>query len=560
MIGAIWNGMSGIYQQDRGIAVESNNLANSNTVGHKKDQITFSDLLYTNGGFGHGVGSQSVSKQFQQGQIVGTGVGIDVALEGKGFFIVRSRENPDEIFYTRAGNLVQAKDGFLVNQDNYKMQGLVPQSRLTSSTNPADTIFTDQFTKNIVSTNISNSLGTIYNINARTTDYASSAKNDDISQKGDNYKSSQSKINDIDALREDYINKLKEYQLTPNVPEIASQTQKSQVDFSSKISSLVPEGNKLTITIENKTFSVEFDHNGNINQEDMENLYNFLDDSGRTKYGLVDPSTIPTQADIDSMPITTPEEIQAKLDKQTLRDNSIAAYSNANSLIKAMQDLSDKISAYSGFTSSAKSGTIEIESLIQGKEFKISEIKLNDEKLKSTNTQEAIKGSGMAMIDSAKEALKSAVEKADAKYLEITNVLDYGDLNSIGMTDINVRLDILGLTDKEVADVEISDDGFIFVKSRDNKFLVGRLSTAAFRNEQGLNPAGGNLYSKTDSSGNPFNADTMNTIKGKSLERANIDYGTTLTQIMVYQKAFEANSKSITTSDEFLQTAIGLIK
>ncbi|RBQ29749.1 flagellar hook-basal body complex protein [Aliarcobacter vitoriensis] len=560
MIGAMWKGMSGIYQQDRGIAVESNNLANSSTVGHKKDQITFADLLYTNGGMGHGVGSQSVSKQFQQGQIVGTGVGIDVALEGKGFMVVRSRENPDEIFYTRAGNLVQAKDGFLVNQDDYKMQGLVPQSRLTSSTNPADTMFTDEFARNIVSTNISNSLGRIFNINAKTTDYASSAKNDDIAQKGDNYKSSQSKINDVDALREDYINKLKEYQLTPNVPEISSQAQKSQVDFSSKISSLTSEDNKLSITVGNKTFSVEFDHDGNINQDEMEKLYNFLDDSGREKYGLIDPSSIPTQDDIDNMPITTPEEIQAKADRQSLRDNSINAYSSAKSLVKAMQDLSDKISAYAGYSSSAKSGTLEIEGLIQGKEFKISEVELNNEKINSTNIQEAIKGSGMAMIDSAKEALKQAVEKADAKYLEITNVLDYADLNTIGMTDLNVRLDVLGLADKDVADVEISDDGFIFVKSGDNKFLVGRLSTASFRNEQGLNPAGGNLYSQTDLSGNPFNADTMNTIKGKSLERANVDYGTTLTQIMVYQKAFEANSKSITTSDEFLQTAIGLIK
>ncbi|WP_418186142.1 flagellar hook-basal body complex protein [Aliarcobacter vitoriensis] len=560
MIGAMWKGMSGIYQQDRGIAVESNNLANSSTVGHKKDQITFADLLYTNGGMGHGVGSQSVSKQFQQGQIVGTGVGIDVALEGKGFMVVRSRENPDEIFYTRAGNLVQAKDGFLVNQDDYKMQGLVPQSRLTSSTNPTDTMFTDEFARNIVSTNISNSLGRIFNINAKTTDYTSSAKNDDIAQKGDNYKSSQSKINDVDALREDYINKLKEYQLTPNVPEISSQAQKSQVDFSSKISSLTSEDNKLSITVGNKTFSVEFDHDGNINQDEMEKLYNFLDDSGREKYGLIDPSSIPTQDDIDNMPITTPEEIQAKADRQALRDNSINAYSSAKSLVKAMQDLSDKISAYAGYSSSAKSGTLEIESLIQGKEFKISEVELNNEKINSTNIQEAIKGSGMAMIDSAKEALKQAVEKADAKYLEITNVLDYADLNTIGMTDLNVRLDVLGLADKDVADVEISDDGFIFVKSGDNKFLVGRLSTASFRNEQGLNPAGGNLYSQTDLSGNPFNADTMNTIKGKSLERANVDYGTTLTQIMVYQKAFEANSKSITTSDEFLQTAIGLIK
>ena len=46
MIGAMWNGIAGIWQHDKGIAVESNNLANSNTVGHKKDQISFSDVLY----------------------------------------------------------------------------------------------------------------------------------------------------------------------------------------------------------------------------------------------------------------------------------------------------------------------------------------------------------------------------------------------------------------------------------------------------------------------------------------------------------------------------------
>ena len=55
MIGAMWNGVSGIWNHDKGIAVESNNLANSNTVGYKKDQISFSDLLYSQEGFGKGV-------------------------------------------------------------------------------------------------------------------------------------------------------------------------------------------------------------------------------------------------------------------------------------------------------------------------------------------------------------------------------------------------------------------------------------------------------------------------------------------------------------------------
>ena len=55
MIGAMWNGVSGIWNHDKSIAVESNNLANSNTVGYKKDQISFSDLLYSQEGFGKGV-------------------------------------------------------------------------------------------------------------------------------------------------------------------------------------------------------------------------------------------------------------------------------------------------------------------------------------------------------------------------------------------------------------------------------------------------------------------------------------------------------------------------
>lgn len=560
MIGAMWNGIAGIWQHDKGIAVESNNLANSNTVGHKKDQISFSDLLYSQAGFGKGVQTQSISKQFEQGNIVGTGVGIDVAIEGKGFFVVKSRENPNEIYYTRAGNLVQAKDGFLVTQDDYKIQGLVPQSKITTTTNPLDMMFTDEYTKSLVSTNINNGSGTVYNINAKASDYVSSSKDDDILKKGDGYKTSQNKINDIEALEADYIEKLNKFlmdQSTTNTPSIS---QKSQIDFSSNLSSLQATDNTISVTIDNKTYSVKFDVNSTINNEEMQKLYDFLDTNGKAKYNLVDPNSIQSQANIDAMPATTPQEILDKATAQALRDDQINSYTNANSLINAMKDLSDKISSKEGMSSSVKDGTLVIDTLIAGGSFNISDIKLNDTNFNSTKLQEAVKGSGLAMVDSARDALKNAVENADGKFLQITNVLEYGNLGVIGQNDINVRLDTLGIADKSTAEISISDDGFVFVKSQGHSFLVGRLSTAGFRNEQGLEPMGGNLFQQSQYSGNPFNSDTMNTIKGGALERANIDYGSTLTQIMVYQKAFEASSKSITTSDEFLQTAIQMKK
>lgn len=560
MIGAMWNGIAGIWQHDKGIAVESNNLANSNTVGHKKDQISFSDVLYNQAGFGKGVQTQTISKQFEQGNIVQSGVGIDVAIEGKGFFVVKSRENPNEIYYTRAGNLVQAKDGFLVTQDDYKIQGLVPQSKITTTTNPADTLFTDAYTKSLVTSNINSGSGTVYNINAKASDYVSSSKDDDILKKGDGYKTSQNKINDIEALKADYIEKLNKFlmdQSTTNTPSIS---QKSQIDFSSNLSSLQATDNTISATIDNKTYSVKFDINSTINNEEMQKLYDFLDTNGKAKYNLVDPNSIQSQANIDAMPTTTPQEILDKTTAQTLRDDQINSYTNANSLINAMKDLSDKISAKDGMSASVKDGTLVIDTLIAGGSFNISDIKLNDTNFSSTKLQEAVKGSGLAMVDSARDALKNAVENADGKFLQITNVLEYGNLGVIGENDINVRLDELGISDKSTADISISDDGFVFVKSQGHSFLVGRLSTAGFRNEQGLEPMGGNLFQQSQYSGNAFNSDTMNIIRGGALERANIDYGSTLTQIMVYQKAFEASSKSITTSDEFLQTAIQMKK
>ena len=560
MIGAMWNGIAGIWQHDKGIGVESNNLANSNTVGHKKDQISFSDLLYSQGGFGKGVQTDSISKQFGQGNIVQSGVGIDVAIEGKGFFVVKSRENPNEIYYTRAGNLVQAKDGFLVTQDDYKIQGLVPQSKITTTTNPLDMMFTDEYTKSLVSSNINSGSGTVYNINAKASDYVSSSKDDDILKKGDGYKTSQNKINDIEALKADYIEKLNKFlmdQSTTNTPSIS---QKSQIDFSSNLSSLQATDNTISVTIDNKTYSVKFDVNSTINNEEMQKLYDFLDTNGKAKYNLVDPNSIQSQANIDAMPTTTPQEILDKATAQALRDDQINSYTNANSLINAMKDLSDKISSKEGMSSSVKDGTLVIDTLIAGGSFNISDIKLNDTNFSSTKLQEAVKGSGLAMVDSARDALKNAVENADGKFLQITNVLEYGNLGVIGENDINVRLDELGISDKSTADISISDDGFVFVKSQGHSFLVGRLSTAGFRNEQGLEPMGGNLFQASQYSGNPFNSDTMNIIRGGALERANIDYGSTLTQIMVYQKAFEASSKSITTSDEFLQTAIQMKK
>ncbi|WP_323589420.1 flagellar hook-basal body complex protein [Aliarcobacter butzleri] len=583
MISALWNGVSGISNYDKGISVESNNIANSSTTGHKLDEITFADMLYTNGGYGKGVTTQSISKQFGQGNINPTSGNLDVAINGKGFFIVTDKAG--ETYYTRAGDFKQTKDGWLQTQDGMNVLGLVPQNKLISSTNPQDTQFTTEYSKNIISTNINDGKGTISNINAKTTDYTKTATTDDPSLKGDNYKSAQAKVRDVDALITDYLNKLSKYDASQ--ASVASVSQISKVDFSSQFANLSNKGNSISLSIDGQSFSVAFDNDGIASQQDMQDIYNFLSPEGRTAYGLSDPSTIPTQtqvddlfsaipdqAVIDAMPTSTPAEIAAKAAAQAQKDQAVTAYQTANqtrvdaqtsyntakNAISAYKDLADKISNTAGYSASVKDGVLTVESLVAGKSFNITNAKVNEAGVNPTITQSAIAGSGTAMLDSARDVLKQAIEKAGGKFLEITNVMEYANLGSYGTSNLNLRLDTLGLVEGDLGQVSISDDGFVFVKSGDNKFLVGRISTAAFVNEQGLDPVGDNKYSATKSSGTPYNADGMNKMQEKSLERSNVEYSSTLTSLMVYQKAFEASSKSITTSDDFLKTAIEMVK
>lgn len=489
MIGALWNGMTGITSYDRGIAVESNNAANVSTVGHKQDQITFEDLLYTQGGYGKGVATQSISKQFEQGSIRPTNSSIDVAIDGKGFFIL-SEASSGKVYYSRAGNFVQAENGFLQSQNGMNILGITPQAKNVVTTNPNEKSFSNEYLKNLASINISSDK-TVYNINARTTDYIKSAVSDSIANSGNNFKTSGSKINDVELMIADYAQKLKLFQSNPNSNSLASTTQSSKVDFSSAIADLQNENDYLSIKIDNQTFIQQFD---------------------------TDVAT-------------------------------------------TLKKMSDKISNFQGFISSVDSqtGIFTINNIAPGKEFRLSDAKINEVEAEITKIQNATKGSGLAMVDSSKNALKAAIEKADGKFLEITNVINYGNTNNMN-SGINLRLDALTLVNDAKGEVSIRDDGFVFVSIEGNDFLVGKIGTVNFKNEGGLLAVGDNMFSSTRESGAATNADSTNKIVSKFLENANISLGDTLTSLMIYQKAFEANSKSITTGDEFLKTAMDMIR
>ena len=124
----------------------------------------------------------------------------------------------------------------------------------------------------------------------------------------------------------------------------------------------------------------------------------------------------------------------------------------------------------------------------------------------------------------------------------------------------NIQLSLSNLNLSNIIGDVVIEYGIVYVKDWENKFLVGKIQTAAFTNEQGLSPEGGNLYSATSESGSAKYAGKLNKLVGSALEQSKSNLGNSLTALLIYQKAFEANSKSITTSDDLLKTAIELKK
>ncbi|MDX9977791.1 MAG: flagellar hook-basal body complex protein [Candidatus Cloacimonadales bacterium] len=139
MLRSLYSGITGVKNQQAQMDVISNNIANVNTTGFKSNRITFADALSetvsgargTAGNFGGanpvqiGRGSvvSSVDTNYKQGSLDSTGQVTDLAINGKGFFIVTDGTRR---FFTRAGALQIQDDGSLMSQGgNYYMMGRV---------------------------------------------------------------------------------------------------------------------------------------------------------------------------------------------------------------------------------------------------------------------------------------------------------------------------------------------------------------------------------------------------------------------------------------------------
>jgi|SRR5450432_2644861 flagellar hook protein FlgE len=140
--------LSALNATSTAIDVTGNNLANLNTPGFKASQVAFRDLVTQSLGaglgdtqVGFGTGTPLTIRQFTQGALQTSGGLLDAAIQGDGFFVLKTSQNSTT--YTRAGNFQADKQGNLLTDTGDRVQGwttLDPTTGLVDTNGPIGNI------------------------------------------------------------------------------------------------------------------------------------------------------------------------------------------------------------------------------------------------------------------------------------------------------------------------------------------------------------------------------------------------------------------------------------
>ncbi|MDH5161198.1 flagellar basal body rod protein FlgG [Heyndrickxia oleronia] len=128
-----------------------------------------------------------------------------------------------------------------------------------------------------------------------------------------------------------------------------------------------------------------------------------------------------------------------------------------------------------------------------------------------------------------------------------------------GNTLENIKID-----SNVYASFSINSAGKIIAINKDNTQpnLEVDIALTKFNNASGLTKVGGNMFQKSENSGDPQNGiagtDGFGSVNAGYLEMSNVDLSEEFTEMIVAQRGFQANTRIITTSDEILQELINL--
>lgn len=151
----------------------------------------------------------------------------------------------------------------------------------------------------------------------------------------------------------------------------------------------------------------------------------------------------------------------------------------------------------------------------------------------------------------------------------ITMSLDFGELGEFnGIYSQNafsetMKINQDGYTKGRLENISINGEGTISgMFSNGKSKALSQIAVARFKNNEGLESIGANLYRASANSGEPWivtaGSPGVASIQNNAVERSNVELSRSLIEMIVYQRGFQANSKTISTADEILKALLDL--
>lgn len=617
---ALTTAVSGIKSEQTALDVIANNIANVNTTGYKAQSVSFSDILSqtiksataatattgsTNAAqVGLGVSVASTDTDMSVGSTSSTSNWTDVALTGAGYFVVQTSSGA--YAYTRNGSMGVDSDGNLTIDGNivcgWQDYTLDEDGNIvyTTSGEPEPiNIYSDEYAGNKYT------LTPEASTSSDITGYLSSKA--DVATGA----TSLTNIGDTTDLDFDATTEITVYDSQGNDYDVTVSLKKCAV-----------EGNTTTwywelssddVTISPASGYIAFDADGNI-VNSATTLSAAVDDTagytaaGITASGVTDGTyDVTVTGTSGAYTITVYDSSGTSLGSTTsttgsgtvtlstggtltfTKPSSISTGTTTITVASDSVSASDANYAYADVSlgTGVATGTYSVAVTGSSGSYTVTLTYPDGTTSSVTSTDgSATFGSGTSAITLAAPANlqtgTTAFTVASTTYnFDTTSDVTVTTPADAGTDDIELALDFSGLTTKSLSSSSLSDDtdgytsgtpssysistdGTIYCTYSNGETLsVGQIALAVFTNPEGLSKIGDNLYSESLSSGDRTFAVAgtggSGTMTGYALELSNVDLASEFSDMMISQRAYQANTKVISTSDDMLQSLINMV-
>jgi len=529
MLSSLYIGATGMKSLSEGLSVTSNNLANCSTVGFKSQMALYSDLISQNqanpgewnynqenshvavGQVGMGVRVDEIATNFTQGGFESTNNATDLAINGKGYFVVQ--DTYGDTFYTRAGDFTLDSEGVMRTPAGLALTGINLSQTVSQfkghDYSPKEEEIAQETETETENTNTNTNQATHWSqsdLQPVTIDAFQTLEHKTTSAlaiTNANFNSSAScLINETNP----YFSLLSNYDATAEVP-----LSENNYSYSQAMSLYDVEGNAHEVVL-------------------------YYD--GRPQNGA-----------------------QSAVEFLVAETDSNAENTGSGCLMSGILQFNEKgqLSGLAAYTPT-EAGNTDLSTWTQANlsEDGLPQFSINDSfvsldfgirsKNKQWSTNNAASDVGR---DLANAALLGESETANDAATAYTN------------ESFMANYDQNGYASAVLSSYKINTDGIVYGNFSNGEHVeLWQIPLARFTSEDGLRRSGDNLFVAPKEAGavelgNPT-SENYGAVISQNIEQSNVDLSREMVTMIVTQRGFQSNSKVVTTSDEILKTAINL--